>query len=78
MIHFKSLAKYYGITAYNTVKIPTYVEQATAEKYKVMTPDAQVQSITATQLDKHMFIKFLITEIQRLNADLALRPAVQA
>ena len=43
-----------------------------------MTPDAQVQSITATQLDKHMFIKFLITEIQRLNADLALKPTIQA
>ena len=36
------------------------------------TPDAQVTSISATQRDKHEFIKYLVAEIRRLKVDMAM------
>ena len=48
MIHFKALAKYYGVTA-NLLKMPECSEKVSNdEKFKVLTPDAHVASLSAT------------------------------
>ena len=36
------------------------------------TPDAQVQSISSSQMDKHLFIKFLVDELTRVSAELLI------
>ena len=69
MLHFKALAKYYGVTS-SIAKLPDKVWQATRSKFTVATPDAQVQSISSTQMDKHLFIKFLVDELTRVSAEL--------
>ena len=63
MLHFKALAKYYGVASF-LVKMPEIVDKATAVKYQIATPDAEVQSISASKMDKHMFIKFLVSQIR--------------
>lgn len=50
-------------------------EPATAQKdpkFTVETPEAKVTSISATQKDKHEFIKFLVAEIKRLKVEQSL------
>ena len=47
MMHFKALAKYYGVNQY-LVNMPERAEQATGEKFLVATPEAHVQSLSAT------------------------------
>ena len=63
MLHFKALAKHYGVNQY-LVTMPDSAEKAKDAKYTVPTPDAHVQSLSATQRDKDMFIKFLVEQLR--------------
>lgn len=69
MVHFKALSKYYGVTS-TIANLPEPVWQATQAKFTIATPDAQVQSISASKMDKHLFIKFLVSELGRVQAEL--------
>ena len=63
MLHFKALAKHYGVNQY-LVTMPESAEKAQEAKYTVPTPEAHVQSLSATQRDKDMFIKFLVEQLR--------------
>ena len=65
LIHFKALAKYYGVTP-DLLKIPDCVLDAKDDKFTILTPNAKVESISATVRDKHQFIKFLVGELRRI------------
>ena len=41
MVHFKALAKYYGVANF-LVQMPQSAEKATEKKYSLDTPDAEV------------------------------------
>ena len=71
MLHFKAMLKYYGVNS-SVMKLPDCAEKALDEKYQVKTPDAQVQSISASQRDKHEFIKMLVAEIMRLKSEISV------
>ena len=36
----------------------------------IATPDAQVQSISASKMDKHLFTKYLVSELARVQSEL--------
>ena len=69
MVHFKALAKFYGVSS-TIANLPEPVWQATQPKFMISTPDAQVQSISASKMDKHLFVKFLVGELSRVQTEL--------